>query len=94
MALAPIAPSYDVRALRGFLMTRLMEQAFDTVSALPDSVQDELASVLLQLAGVGQPPVVLDDAEAASLDESLAQAERGEFASDDAIRAIWGKHGL
>jgi len=75
-------------------MTRLMEQAIDTVSALPDTVQDELARVLLQLAGVDQPSVVLDDAEAASLDESLSQAERGEFASEDAIRAIWAKHGL
>jgi hypothetical protein len=71
-----------------------MEQAIDTVSALPDTVQDELARVLLQLAGVDQPSVVLDDAEAASLDESLSQAERGEFASEDAIRAIWAKHGL
>jgi hypothetical protein len=71
-----------------------MEQALDTVSALPDAMQDELARVLLQLAGVDQPPVALDDAEAASLDESLSQAERGEFASEDAIRAIWAKHGL
>jgi hypothetical protein len=75
-------------------MTRLMEQALDTVSALPESVQDELARVLLQLAGVDQPPIALSDAEAASFDESLTQAERREFASDDAIRAIWGKHGL
>lgn len=75
-------------------MTRLMEQAFDSVSALPDSVQDELARVLLQLVGVDQPAVALDDAESASLDESLAQAEHGKFASDGAIRAIWAKHGL
>ena len=75
-------------------MTRLMEQAFDTVSVLPDSVQDELARALLQLAGIDQPSVTLDAAESASLDQSLAQAERGEFASDGAIRAIWAKHGL
>ena len=75
-------------------MTRLMQQAFETVSGLPDSVQDELARALLQLAGVDQPPVALDAGESASLDQSLAQAERGEFASDRAIRAIWAKHGL
>ncbi|ESQ75181.1 hypothetical protein ABAC402_10960 [Asticcacaulis sp. AC402] len=32
--------------------------------------------------------------EDASFDESLAQAERGDFASDEQVRAIWAKHGL
>jgi predicted transcriptional regulator len=32
--------------------------------------------------------------EAASFDESLAQADRGEFATDEQVRAIWAKHGL
>jgi hypothetical protein len=32
--------------------------------------------------------------EAVSFDESLAQADRGEFATDEQVRAIWAKHGL
>jgi hypothetical protein len=32
--------------------------------------------------------------EEASFEESLGQAERGDFATDDQIRAIWAKHGL
>ena len=32
--------------------------------------------------------------EEASFDESLAQADRGEFATDEQVRAIWAKHGL
>jgi predicted transcriptional regulator len=32
--------------------------------------------------------------EEASFDESLFQAERGEFATDEQVRAIWAKHGL
>jgi hypothetical protein len=32
--------------------------------------------------------------EAASFDESLAQADRGEFATDEQVRALWAKHGL
>jgi len=32
--------------------------------------------------------------EEASFDKSLAQAERGKFATDEQIRAIWAKHGL
>jgi hypothetical protein len=75
-------------------MTRLLEQAVETLRVLPDAMQDELAHVLLQLAGVDQPVIRLTPEEDAALDESLAEAERGEFASDEDIRAIWAKHGL
>jgi hypothetical protein len=75
-------------------MTRLLEQAVETVSALPDETQDELARILLQLAGVEQPPYELTPEESADLDASLAEAERGEFATDEEVRAMWAKHGL
>jgi hypothetical protein len=58
-------------------MTRLLEQAMETVSILPDDVQDELARVLLQLAGVPQPPYELTPEEETDLEASLADAERG-----------------
>jgi predicted transcriptional regulator len=75
-------------------MTRLFEQAIETVSALPDEMQDDLARMLLQFAGVEQPPYVLTSEEAADIDASLAEAERGEFATDEEVRAVWAKHGL
>ena len=75
-------------------MTRLLEQAIETVSTLPDDTQDELARILLQLAGVKQPPYELTPEEEADLDASLAEAERGEFATDEEVRAMWAKHGL
>ncbi len=75
-------------------MTRLFEQAVETVSALPDDTQDELARILLQLAGVEQPPYELTAEEAADMDAPLAEAERGEFATDEEVRAMWAKHGL
>jgi predicted transcriptional regulator len=74
-------------------MTRLFEQAVTTVSALPDEVQDELASLLLQFAGIEQPPIQLTVEEETDLDASLAEAARGEFATDEEIRAIWAKYG-
>ncbi len=74
-------------------MTRLFEQAIETVSALPDDVQDELARVLLQLAGVDQPPIQLTAEEEADLAEADAEVLRGEFATDEEIAAIWAKHG-
>jgi hypothetical protein len=75
-------------------MTRLLEQAIETVSALPDDVQDDLARMLLQLAGVEQPLYELTPEEAADIDASLAEAERGEFATDEEVCAMWAKHGL
>ena len=75
-------------------MTRLLEQAVQVVSALPDEAQDDLARILLQLAGVDQPPYELTTEEAADLDASLAEAAKGELATDGEVRAVWVKHGL
>jgi predicted transcriptional regulator len=75
-------------------MTRLLEQAVEAVRVLPEEVQDDLARMLLQLAGVKQPPYELTAEEAADIDASLAEAERGEFATDEEVRATWAKHGL
>ena len=75
-------------------MTQLLEHAVETVRGLPPETQDDLARVLLQLAGEDQPVIQLTAEEEASLEESLAQAERGEFATDEQVRAIWAKHGL
>ena len=75
-------------------MTKLFEQAVEAISVLPDDLQDELARALLQLAGVDQPLVELTPEEEAAIEESMAQTDRGEFASEEEIRAIWAKHGL
>jgi len=75
-------------------MTRLLEQAVEAVSALSDEAQDDLARILLQLAGVDQPAYELTPEEVADIDASLAEAERGEFATDEEVRAVWAKHGL
>lgn len=75
-------------------VTRLLEQALATVSALPDDVQDELAHMLLQCIGAEPLPYELTPEEHADLDASLAEEERGEFATDEEVRAMWAKHGL
>ena len=75
-------------------MTKLLEQAVETVRGLPPEVQDDLARILPQLAGKDELVIQLTDAEEASLAESLAQADRGEFATDEQVRAIWAKYDL
>jgi predicted transcriptional regulator len=74
-------------------MTRLLDEAVATVSNLPEEVQDDVARIMLQLAGIEQPPYVLTAEEEADLDASIAEAERGEFATEEDIRAIRAKYG-
>jgi len=57
-------------------MTRLLEEAFSTVAALPGARQDELAPVMLRLAGVDQPLLELTP-DAALLGDS-ARAAKGD----------------
>jgi predicted transcriptional regulator len=75
-------------------MTKLLDQAIEAARVLPPEIQDALARMLLQFAGEDQPPLQLTAEEEASFEESLAQADRGEFATDEQMRAIWAKHGL
>jgi hypothetical protein len=77
-----------------WVMTKLLERAVNVVRGLSPEMQDDFARMLLLLAGEEQPVMQLSAEEAASFDESLAQADRGEFATDEEVRAIWAKHGL
>jgi hypothetical protein len=56
-------------------------------------MEDDLARILPQLAGKDRSLFQLSAEEKSSFDESLAQAGRGEFATDEQVHAIWAKHG-
>ena len=58
-------------------MTKLLEHAVDSVRALPPAVQDELARLLLQVAGEEQPVILLTLEERADLAEADAEIARG-----------------
>lgn len=74
-------------------MTELLDKAMATASALSPTVQDEIARVVLEMAeNSGSFDYTAE--EMARLDVSEAEAARGEFATDDQVRAIWAKHGL
>jgi hypothetical protein len=51
-------------------------------------------AVTMAMTGDETPVIQLTAEEDASFDQSLAQAERGEFATDEHMLAIWAKHGL
>jgi hypothetical protein len=76
-------------------MTKLLDQALEAARELPPDVQDDIARVVLQLAGRGDStPVTLSPGERAAVTASKAAAARGEFATDEEVRSVWTKHGL
>ena len=76
-------------------MTKLLEQAVEAARNLSAAVQDDIAHVVLRLAGADdEPPVQLTAEERAAIAASKAAAARSEFASDEQVRAVWAKHGL
>jgi hypothetical protein len=73
-------------------MSQLFDRAIESVRNLSPEAQDEIARLLLQLTTEADaPPIPMTDKEEASFDVSFRQAERGEFASDE---AVWAKRGL
>jgi hypothetical protein len=76
-------------------MTKLFERAVETVRSLPPETQDALARIVLQLARENDlPPIPMSVEDETSFEESIAEASRGEFVSDEIIQAFWAKHGL
>jgi hypothetical protein len=75
-------------------MTKLLEQAIARVQALPEEDQDALAALLLSVTNADGSVIPLDDATRAAIREGLAQAERGEFVSEDAIAEADKRHGI
>jgi hypothetical protein len=76
-------------------MTKLLDQALEIARSLPADAQDDIARIVLQLAGAeDSPPVPLSEDEKSAIAVSRAAASRGEFATDEQVSAIWAKHGL
>lgn len=75
-------------------MTKLLEEAVEKLSRLPEARQNELAQMLIDVAAADLSPYQLTEEERAAVVEGLAQAERGEFASDEEVAALWKHFGL
>jgi len=76
-------------------MTKLLDQALEVARNLPPADQDDIARVVLRLTGMDdEAPVSLTPEEKAAVAASKSAAARGEFASDEQVRATWARHGL
>ena len=71
------------------MMTELLEKAVEAVRRLAPEAQDDIARVMLSLAGQEEEPEPIDHNDLSAILEGLAQAERGEFASDTEVEAAF-----
>lgn len=75
-------------------MTTLLDDALGAVRRLPPDEQDSIAHAVLRLTGQDEEsPVALFPEERAAIAASEAAAARGEFATEEQVRAVWVKHG-
>jgi predicted transcriptional regulator len=75
-------------------MTKVLEDAIEKVRRLPEDRQAYAAEVLERIAAAGSGLFVIPDDHRADVLEGLAEAERGDFASDEEMAALWKKCGL
>ena len=75
-------------------MTELLERAVEAARGLSPAAQDDIARLVLRLAAADAAPVSLTSEERAAIARSKAAAARGEFATEEQVRAVWAKHGL
>jgi hypothetical protein len=75
-------------------MTELLDRAVRAARVLPTDAQDEVARLVLRFVGDDEPQVALTEEERIAITASKQAAVRGEFATDQQVRAVWAKHGL
>jgi hypothetical protein len=72
-------------------MTKLLQEGIEAVQG---QRQDMAGELLLGIAGKSRPNYELTPEQIADLKIALAQADRGEFATDAEMTAVWKKFGL
>ncbi len=70
-------------------MTKLLDQAIEAVHRLPLDSRDEIARAMPRLATSEGEPEEIDAAHLTAVLESLARAERRQFATDAEVEAAF-----
>jgi hypothetical protein len=70
-------------------MSKILDKALEALHRLPPEKQDEIARLLLSLAGSESEPEEIDPAHLPDVLASLAQARRRQFATDAEIEAAF-----
>ena len=75
-------------------ISKRLQKALEAVQAWPADRQEAAAEVLEHMNRLAAAPYELSPEERADLEEALAEARRGEFASDVEVAAMFARHGL
>jgi predicted transcriptional regulator len=75
-------------------MTKVLEDVIEKVRRLPEDRQAYVAEVLEQIVATDGDLFIVPDEHRAAVLDGLEQAERGEFATDEEMAALWKKCGL
>ncbi|MFZ1102132.1 MAG: hypothetical protein WAN86_04670 [Hyphomicrobiaceae bacterium] len=76
------------------MLSKRLETVLEAVKGWPRERQDAAAEVLEHMHRLATTAYKLSDAERADLEEALAEARRGEFATDAEVAAMFARHGL
>lgn len=74
-------------------MISALKQMLQTIESWPPEDQQALAEAAREIEAERTGVYVMSPEEESAVEEGLAQADRGEFASDDEIAALWRRHG-
>ncbi len=75
-------------------MMKVLEIAIEKLKALPEDKQAYAAEVIEHIAASEDGTFHIPDEHREAVLEGLAQADRGEFASEEDMAALWKKCGL
>lgn len=75
-------------------MIKVLEKAIEKVKALPEERQAYAAAVLEDIAAAAGEVFQIPEEHRDAVFEGLAQAKRGELATEEEMAALWKKCGL
>ena len=73
-------------------MNAQLKHLLEIAESLPDADQDELVAYAREIEARRRGVYVLDDDERAAIEDGLAQADRGEFATDEEVAATFKRY--
>ena len=75
-------------------MIAILKQMLPTIENWPAEDQEALAEAAREIEAERTGVYAMTPEEAAAVDEGLAQADRGEFASEEEVAALWKRYSV
>jgi predicted transcriptional regulator len=69
-----------------------IEAIFERVKTWPPERQEDAVAMLLRMEEQGVEPYELDADERREVEAALAEAKRGEFATDEEVEAVFNRY--